>query len=110
MLDQIERLDGVGERHPDEVAPAQHPAEVLVLDVPRREDRFLVEVVIGDVPEVERAHEDHRQRDGPCSWYCLAASERSITTQPIRPGRASQNSFKSKLPMRGLSAVPSQKS
>ena len=45
-----------------EIAPAQHPAEVLVLDVPGGEDGLLVEVVVGDVPEVEEADEDHRQR------------------------------------------------
>ena len=42
--------------------------------------------------------------------YCRAANERSMATQPIRPGRASQKSLKSKSPTRGLSAVPSQKS
>ena len=97
VLDEIIRLDGVRERHPHEVAPAQHPAEVLVLDVPRREDRFLVEVVVGDVPEVEAQTRIIGTVTNPCNSYCLAASERSITTQPMRPGRASQNSFKSKL-------------
>jgi HlyD family secretion protein len=65
VFDEVIRLNGVSERHPDEVAPAEHPSEVLVLDVLRCQDRFLVQVIISDVPEMERTDEHHRHRHDP---------------------------------------------
>src|SRR5262245_14832832 len=50
VMDKVLCLDRIGEWQPDQISPAEHPSEVLVLDVPCREDRLLVEEAISDVP------------------------------------------------------------
>src|SRR6516225_4609443 len=62
MVNEIQRLQRVRERHPDKIAPAQHPSEVFVLDVPCRENSLFMKVVVGDIKKMKRADQNHRRR------------------------------------------------
>src|SRR3989475_238644 len=81
VVHEVVGLNGVRERHPDEVAPREHPAEFLVLDVPRGEDRLLVEEIVGDVEELERVDEQHRRRHRAVPLV-LRGRERQIEEDP----------------------------
>lgn len=85
--------------------------KLLSDDVHSSKNGLLVVIIVSNVPEVECAHKNHGKRNlenikssphnceptSPKSWYCLAAMLKFNNTHKMRPGRASQNNFKSKL-------------
>ena len=60
MLHEVRGLERVGEGNAGQAAPGEHEAEVLVLDVPGREDRVLEVEIVGHIADLKEADEDHR--------------------------------------------------
>src|SRR5438105_233345 len=81
MVYEVIGLDRVREGHPHKVAPREHPAEFLVLDIPRSEDRLLVEEIVGDVQKLERGDQQHGRRHRAMPLV-LRAGERQIEEDP----------------------------
>src|SRR5437870_4947515 len=81
MMNQVTRLDRVHKWNPDEIAPAKHPAELLVFDIPGREDCFFMKEVIRDVKELECVYQNHWRRDGPIQLI-LFRSKRQVHEDP----------------------------
>jgi len=62
VLEEVERLEHVGERNPCEISEHEHKSKLLGDDIHGSKDGLFVVIVISDVPEMESAHQDHRQR------------------------------------------------
>ena len=76
VLNEIVRLQRIDERHPDQVAPYEHPAKVFVLEVPGGQDCVLVPEKVRHVEKLKGNHQAHGR--GQCA-----------VLPPLRGGQAS---------------------
>src|SRR5262245_59964643 len=51
------RLQRIRERHPDEITPDQHPAEILVFHIPGCENGLFVPEIVSYIEELEGKHQ-----------------------------------------------------